>query len=226
MKTRILLIGFLAAIALSLNARSTERRLHLALGFEPHVNWMQAGEAQLPNAPVRMALSGGIRVDYLFLKPFAFSFGANWNQTGGNIIYKRTFVLDPSAGGGSLLPGTTVTYRLRYAEIPMALKVVLPEIGYSTWFIEAGIDPMIRTGAFINATDNNISKMPFEQGVSPVNLAWHGGLGFDYSLGRVLSLRFQLVYKNTFLDVTRENGIRTSDNARINQVGLNLAFVF
>jgi hypothetical protein len=226
MKTKTLLTALMACLTLALSGQSNDRKVRFSLGMEPHLNWIGSEDTHISKGPVRAALSGGVRIDYRFMKPFAFSFGANWNQTGGNIIYSVPIPLDLSAQRDTLMAGTRITYRLRYVEIPVALKIVLPEMGYSTWFIEAGLDPMFITGGFIDATDNNIDKVPFEEGVTPFNLAWHGGLGIDYSLGRFMSLRFELLYKNTFLDITREQDIRKPDNARVNQVGLCIALVF
>jgi hypothetical protein len=187
---------------------------------------MHSDESTLGNGPIRLGLEGGLRLDYRFEKAFAFSFGISLNQTGGNIIYNKELVLDLSKGLVTLLPGTRVTYRLQYVEVPLALKFVLPEIGYQTWFAEIGLDPMFNTRAYINATDNNIEKEPYMNGINKFNLAWHTGLGLNYSLGGRLSLQFALVYKNTFLDVTSEKSLRKADNARINQIGLNVGLVF
>lgn len=227
MKTKI----FLAAITLLfgstlLPAQHSFRRVNFAISLQPHLNWIHADESFLGKGPVRLGIEGGLRMDYKFERFYALSFGVNLNQTGGNIIYKEALYLDLINGQNILQPGTRVTYRLQYVEIPVALKFIMPEIGYLTGFAEFGLDPMFNTHAFINATDNNIEKEPFQQGVNKFNLAWHTGIGFNYSLGGSLSLQFAIVYKNTFLDVTRENDIRKADNARINQVGLNMGLVF
>jgi hypothetical protein len=227
MKTKV----FLTAITLffgstMLFAQQSYQRVYLAVNIEPHVNWIHADESFLSKGPVRMGIEGGLRLDYRFERFCALSFGVNLNQTGGNIIYNEVLYLDRNKGLDTLLPGTQVTYRLQYVEVPVALKFIMPEIGYSTWFAEVGLDPMINTNAFINATDNNIQKESFKQGVDKFNLAFHTGLGVNYSLGGHLSLQFALVYKNTFLDVTKENDIRKADNARINQVGLRMGIIF
>ncbi len=227
MKTKI----FLTAIAFLLGfsgmyAQRSERRLSFGINLQPHVNWMHADETSLSNGAVRLGMEGGLRIDYKFERFYAFSVGVNLNQTGGNIIYKDALELELASGHQILQPGTKVTYRLQFVEIPVALKIIMPEIGYSTWFAEIGLDPMFNTSALLSATDNNIDKVEFDHGISQFNLAWHTGIGINYSLGGNLCLQFALMYKNTFLDVTRENDIRKADNARINQVGLKMGIVF
>jgi len=209
-----------------LYAQHPTRRVNFAITLQPNVNWIHADELHLSTGPVRMGFEGGLRVDYKFERFYALSFGVNLNQTGGNILYNEPFILIRESGRDTLQSGTKVTYRLQYVEIPVAFKLILPEIGYSTGFAEVGIDPMLNTQAFINATDNNIEKESFEDGVRKFNLAWHAGLGLNYSLGGHMSVRVALMYKNTFLDVTSENNIRKADNTRINQVGLNIGLVF
>ncbi len=227
MKTKV----FLTAIALVfgstlLNAQHSYRRVNFSITLQPHIGWFHADESYLSKGPIRLGIEGGLRMDYKFERFYALSFGVNLNQTGGNIIYNEALYLDLTSGVDTLQPGTRVTYRLQYVEIPVALKFIMPEIGYSTLFAEIGLDPMFNTRAFINATDNNIEKEPFQQGVGKFNLAWHTGLGLNYSLGGKLSVQIALIYKNTFLDVTRENDIRKVDHARINQVGLKMGLVF
>jgi hypothetical protein len=227
MKTKIisillvLLFGYSAA-----EAQYRERRVNFILNVEPCVNWFHADEAHLEKGPLRMGISEGLKLDVRLQKAFAFSVGVNWSQWGGNILYSEPVSFDLESGVQALQAGTTVTYRLQYVEIPFALKVMMPEVGYSTWFFEAGLDPMYNTKALINATDNNIKNEPFQQGINRLNMAWHSGLGLNYSLGGNLSVQFALIYKNTFLDVTRDTPYRQADNTRVNQVGLRLGLVF
>jgi opacity protein-like surface antigen len=227
MKTKV----FLAAIILIfgsavLHAQSSDRRVHFTISFQPDVNWMHADESTRANGPIRLGMEGGLRLDYNFERFYALSFGVGLTQTGGNIIYNTPLHIERTTGPDSLMAGTRVTYRLQFVEIPVAIKFILPEIGYSTWFTEIGLDPMFNTNAFIDATDNNIEKEPYKQGISKFNLAWHAGLGMNYSFGRNLSMQFALIYKNTFLDVTRESETGKADNARINQAGLRIGIVF
>jgi hypothetical protein len=227
MKTKVFLVAMALILGSTvLHARDYGRRVSFGLSLQPHVNWIRADESTLSRGPVRLGISGGLRMDYKFERFYALCLGLNLNQTGGNIIYNESLLLDLTHGRDTLRAGTRVTYRLQFVEIPVALKFILPEIGYSTWFAEIGLDPMINTRAFIDATDNNIGKEPFDSGVSKINLAWHTGFGLNYSLGGALSLQLALIYTNTFLDVTRENNIRKADNARINQIGLRMGIVF
>ncbi len=227
MKTKLFLLAWILVFSCTaVNSQDRERRLKLAMSIEPHFNWIHADENFLSGGAGRLGINGGLRVDYRFERFYALSMGANWNQTGGNIIYNDALSLDLTSGIDTLRPGTRVTYRLQYLEVPLAIKFMTKEIGYSTGFFEIGLDPMFNIRAYINATDNNIDKAPFSPGINKFNLAWHTGLGLIYSLGGSVSIQFALTYKNTFLDVTRENDLRKPDNVRINVVGLNIGLLF
>lgn len=226
MKTKVfLLVVFLVAGSNLLFSQYSNRRLSFGVTAQPAICWIHADESTLTTGPVRLGFDGGFRIDYKFEKFYALSIGASFNQTGGTLVYKNALYLDLIHGLDTLQPGTKVTYRLQYVDIPLSIKFLLPEIGYATWFAEIGLNPMFNTKALINATDNNIENEPFQQGIGKFNLAWHAGIGTNYSLGGRVSLQFALVYKNTFLDVTRENNIRKADNSRINQVGLRIGLV-
>ncbi|MFA6129196.1 MAG: outer membrane beta-barrel protein [Bacteroidales bacterium] len=227
MKTKIfvLALGLIFNFSL-LHSQHSIPKVNLAIHLQPHINWIHGDESFIGEAPVRMGIEGGLRLDFRAQRFYAWSLGVNLNQTGGNILYNDVLVLDLDKGRDTLRSGTKVTYNLQYVEIPVALKFFLPEIGYSTWFAEIGLDPMWNIRALINANDNNVEKEPFQQGVAKFNLAYHTGIGIHYSLGGRLSLQFALLYKNTFLDITRENEIRKADNLRINQIGLNIGLVF
>jgi len=227
MKTKIFLIALVLLFGYStVMAKYRDRRVNLVVHVEPGLNWFHADEAHLKKGPLRMGISEGLKLDIRFEKFYAFSLGVNWSQWGGNIIYNEPVSFDLESGVEAFQAGTTVTYRLQYVEIPFALKIMMPEVGYSTWFFEAGLDPMYNTRALINATDNNIKNEAFQNGINRLNMAWHSGFGLNYSLGGSLSVQCALVYKNTFLDVTKDGPYRKADNTRVNQVGLRVGIVF
>lgn len=227
MKTKVFLIGWIALMLPALaSAQFKERKVRFAIGIQPHVNWIHADEMELQEGPVRLGIGAGCRVDYRFEKHYAFSVGLDWNQSGGNIIYNSPFYLDLTSGLDTLSSGTRITYKVQHLEIPIAFRIMMREIGYSTGFLELGLDPMFNLQASIDANENKIVNEPFQSGVNPINLAWHAGAGLNYSLGASVSLQFELFYRNTFLDVTRENNIRKPDNARINEIGINFGILF
>jgi len=223
-KLPVLLMALFCSV--TLRAQQPDRLVRFMIQAEPHVNWMHADENHLSDGPERIGIGAGFRMDFQFEKYGAFSFGLGVNQTGGSLNFADTLYLDRTLNLDTLGPGACLTYRLQYVEIPLAIKFNLPEIGYTTWFTEFGLDPMFNTKALIDASEETIYKESFQQGVGWFNLGYHAGLGAVYSFGNNLSLQVLIVYRNTFLDVTRENDIRKPDNSRINQVGLSIGLMF
>lgn len=220
-KTRILAISFAALlIPAAILAQGDPRPVSLMVHVDPHGNWLGFDEDHLEKGPFRMGIGGGLRMEYNFEKYYAISFGVEINQTGGNLVHKNQVIADLTSGYDTLMPGTRLTYRLQYVEIPMAVKFMTPRIGYKRFFLETGLDLMFNTKALIDATDNNIIKEPFQQGVGVFNVAYHVGLGFRYMFGQVLGMQAGIYYKNSFLDLTRENDIRKPDNTRLNELGI------
>ncbi len=223
MKTKItILLAVLFLVPGLILAQKEQPPVSLMIHLEPHTGWLNPDEAHLSRGPLRIGLAGGIRLDYYFESHYAFSLGIDLNQTGGNLKFAEAFDLDLTSGIETLMAGTQLTYRLQFVEIPMAFKFMTNQVGYTRYFLEAGLDPMFNTKALIDATDNNIIKEPFQQGVPMFNLAWHAGIGFRYSFGRILGLQAALFYKNCFLDMTDENLLRKPDNTRLNQVGISI----
>jgi hypothetical protein len=206
----------------SLPAQVDQRPVSLLVHVNPNGTWTGFDETHLDKGRFRMGIAAGLRLDYNFEKYYALSLGVQINQTGGSLVHKDQVVVDRTSGYDTLIPGTRLTYRLQYLEIPLAIKFMTPRIGYKRFFLETGLDLMFNTRALLDATDNNISKEPFQQGVGVFNLGYHAGLGFRYMFGQVLGMQAGLYYKNTFLDVTRENDIRKPDNTRLNEVGITI----
>lgn len=216
----------LSLTAVSSHAQQNERRVRFSVLSEPHLNWLYSDVQKVVNGPLRLGIGGGLRLDYFFQSHYAFSVGVNMNVTGGNLVYQDPLILNRTTGLDTLAPGSTITYRLQYVEIPIAIKLLTREIGYLTYFAEFGLDPLINNRALINATDNNIESDPYQHEIGTFNLAYHGGFGVHYSFGGDLSLIVALEYKNSFLDLTLDKGLMPPDNIRLNQAALKIGILF
>jgi hypothetical protein len=227
MKTKLTLLFLFSVISFQcVVAQENDRPLRFMLLAEPHLSWLSPDEQHLAKGPVRFGGGAEMRLEYSFDRFYAFSLGVGIDQNGGNLIYKDSLYLDRITGFDTLVPGTRVTYRLQYVEIPLSIKFKTPQIGYTTYFAEAGLDPMFNIKTLIDATDNSILKEPFQQGIARFNLAYHTSLGYMYEFANGMALQVRAVYKNTFLDVTKESNVRKPDNARINQVAISFGIIF
>jgi len=229
MKKTVLFFSLILLAALSsadLQSQDASNRTRLALMAEPHLNWLNTDAQGIDQGSIRAGFGGGLRLEHYFQTHYAFSWGVQFNQTGGNLLHVDTLFLNRITGTDTLRPGTTLTYNLQYVEFPLAIRFLTREIGYTILYSEFGLDPAINTRAYLNASDNNIKKDPWMHEIAGFNLAYHASIGIMYSFSRNLTLLAGLSYKNNFLDITRDGGFLDPDNVRFNQVGLNLGLIF
>jgi hypothetical protein len=203
-----------------------QRPVNLLIHGGIHGSWLNPDETIPAGGRARMGLSAGLRMDYNFHKHFALSWGAGIIHAGGNVIYSDGLHAELDSGPVILPRGAQVNYRVQMLEAPVALKLQTNRIGYTRYFLEAGLDPLFRLKATINAPDQDLKNEPFTNGVPWFNLAYHAAAGFRYSFTRLLGFQVSIFYRNSFLDFTREAPLQPADNIRLNQTGLSLALTF
>ena len=210
----------------ALMAQESYRKFRFSVLADPHLNWLHTDAVGVDPGKIQPGIGAGLRMEHFFQPQYAFSWGVQFNATGGSLVYQDTLFLNRITGPDTLMPGSTLRHRLQYVEIPFALRLMTQQIGYTTFFAEFGLDPWINTRALIDSKESGIVKDPYEHEVAAFNLAYHCGLGVFYSLSPNLTLIIGLNYKNTFLDLTRDAGFRSPDNVRVNQAGLTIGILF
>ncbi|MCK9326296.1 MAG: PorT family protein [Bacteroidales bacterium] len=203
-----------------------QRPVNLLIHAGLHGNWLNPDEIIPAGGRTRLGLSAGLRMDYNFHQHFSFSWGAGFVQAGGNVIYADGLFVDLDDRLDSLPRGSQVTYRTSMLEIPLAMKLQTNRIGYTRYFVEAGLDPLIRLKSTIDVDYEDLKNEPFTEGIPVFNLAYHAAVGLRYSFTRLLGFQVSLFYKNTFLDFTKEHAKQPADNIRLNQAGISLALTF
>lgn len=227
MKTLKMITVLMAVLLpLSLTGQVHQRPVNLLIYGGAHGSWLNPEEAIPAGGRARMGLSAGIRLDYNFHKHFSLSWGAGIAQAGGSLIYSDGLYADLDSGPAFLPRGTTVTYRSQMMETTAALKLQTNRIGYTRFFLEAGLDPLFRLRNTINVTNPELKKEPYTEGIPWFNLAYHAAAGFRYSFTRLLGFQASVFYRNSFLDFTKRSPLQPADLIRLNQAGLSLALTF
>ena len=225
MKKILIMCLFLGVVG-SLSAQYKDSPLKFTISAASHLNWLFSDHPDNTPGPVRLGGGAELHLDYFFEPHFAFSTGVIWTLTGGNMIYSKSVPMSFITGLYTLPPGAQLTYRLQFVEIPLGLKLVSREIGYSTFFSDFGINPMWRNKATGDTSDGMNEKNPIFKEVSRYNVGYHVELGICYSLGNKTSIVVSGFYKNTFLDFTTDYMDKPHDNSRINLAGIKLGFGF
>lgn len=223
---RKLLVFVLILTSFNIMAQDQSKAMKFSLIGSPHISWIKS---DITNNETESAFLGyyvGLEFDYFFESNYGFSTGLSLERTGGSLIFKDPQEIHFDAGTDSISSGTTVTFQLNYVDIPLGLKFTSTEIGYTTIFVDVGLNFLINTKATASATDNNYYKEPITDEISLFNLAYHLEAGILYSFGNNMSLIVGLEYRNSFLDLTKDLGAADNDHANISQVGLKVGLAF
>ncbi|MEA1878990.1 MAG: hypothetical protein U9N86_19265 [Bacteroidota bacterium] len=223
---RFLIMFLFLGIMTSVSAQYKDGPLRLTISGVSNLSWLFSDYPDNIPGSVRAGGAAEFHIDYFFEPNFAFSSGICWSLSGGNMIYSKPTPMSFGTGIYNLPAGTELTYRLQFVEIPLGLKLISREIGYSTFFTDFGIDPMLRIRATGDTSDGIHEKDQIIEEVSLFNVAYHSELGVSYSLGNNTSVVLAFFYKNTFLDFTTDNLNKPHDTSRINLAGIKLGFGF
>jgi len=95
-----------------------------------------------------------------------------------------------------------MTNNLQYIAIPLGLKFKTIEIGYSTYWLNTGISPMIRLKSSVSDEEEVFSKIDFKDKTSLFNVGYFIQGGLEYSIGGSTALIAGLGFNTGFIDVT------------------------
>jgi len=169
-----------------------------------------------------MGLNAGLGMDYYFAENYAFSTGVSINNIGGKLEYADSITFNLSPNDITVPATSEITYLLRYINIPIGLKFKTNEIGYTTFFANLGITPMIS----IRNSATDLSEILFKEDISEditnLNMNYFISMGVQYSLGGSTALIGGLGYSSGFMDVTT----RAYDKITINTFSLRVGILF
>ncbi len=219
MKRLLLIICFLGAI-LSLNAQST--RVKFNAEFDPQSVWFSSDEASVKPDGAIIHLHAGLNMDYYFAEKYAFVLGVGINNLGGNLLF--TDSTEFSSKGETLLvePNQSVKLNLQYIDIPIGLKLKTDEMGYATYFLQLGFNPMINLNAKASSEEASFDKVDIKESIKTYYLGYHVGLGIEYNLGGSTSLIGGIRWTSGFTDVTNND----RGNITLNAISLHLGVLF
>ncbi|RLD48485.1 MAG: hypothetical protein DRI94_12460 [Bacteroidetes bacterium] len=224
----LIIIAFIASNAFS-------QKFTGGIAVSPIISYMKPDiSKKVENNKMKFGFNVGLVGDINLTKNFAISTGINVNNFGGSLKYTDSIAsfsvdLGTSDTAYSLNSGAIVDYKLQFVEIPISIKGKTNEIGYMTYFLRAGINPMFRWKAkgIVNGgtiADNESIKKE----VAPLFMAYNIGGGFYYSLGGSTKLMVEVVYKNGLTDITKTTfyNVSKSDKIILNSISLRVGILF
>jgi len=219
MKRLLLIITFLGTL-FSLSAQST--RLKFNVELDPQSSWFRSDEVSVEPDGSIIHMHAGLNMDFYFAENYAFVLGVGINNLGGNLLYADS--TEFSSKGETLLvePDQSVKLNLQYIDIPIGLKLKTEEMGYATYFLQLGFNPMINLNAKASSEEASFDKVDIKESIITFCLGYHVGIGIEYNLGGSTSLIGGVRWKSGFTDVTDNDRA----NITLNAISLHLGVLF
>jgi hypothetical protein len=111
------------------------------------------------------------------------------------------------------------SYKLTYIQLPVGLKFLSNEIGYTTFYAHLGFLPEFCVDAKLELDrDENIYD-----DMNLFNLSYYFGGGIEYSLGGSTAINIGLIYKNGFVDIT---DTKPNDKVTMSNIAFRAGLIF
>ncbi len=104
----------------------------------------------------------------------------------------------------------------------MGLKLKTEELGYATFFIQLGFNPMILINAKATSDNGVLDKHDIQESVHRFILGYHAGAGVEYQLGGSTALTGGLRWSAGLTDVTDND----QANVKTNVISIHLGILF
>ncbi len=203
----------------------SQRKTRLSFTGSPSINWLSSDMQGVESGKTTIGFDYGVNADFFFDEEnrYAFSTGLLINNVRGNLRYYDSSDVVHFAGK-DFASGTHFRYRLKYAEIPILLKLQTSQFRRWTYWGQFGFSSFVNIQAKGDSNDGILDKHNIHDEVSLFNLALNMGVGASFDLGSNNAVTVGLIYKNGFLDVTSND--QFDDKTTLNSVALKLGLIF
>jgi hypothetical protein len=202
---------------------SGQKHIKLSFSGSPSVNWMGTDNSIAEKGKLLLGYDFGLNSDFYFSGDERYSLftGVQIINTGGEISYRNG--TDFYFGGTAFPAASKIKYRLRYVEIPLAIKLKTDQFRrYSYWGL-FGLSAMVNIDSK-GYSEGVFKKASISEEINLFNLAMNVGAGFDFDLGSSNTVSAGLVFQNGLTDVTTNNAF--NDKTIINSLKLKIGLIF
>ncbi len=153
-------------VMLTTAVEAQTKQWKIALHVDPNISWLKPDNKNLTAGDNKLNFGFGISIDKMFTANYAIGTGINIFNTGGQLSYFDERITD---AGVRTIARMDRTYNLKYAEVPLTLKLRTNEIGYITYWAQVGVG----LGVNIKSKgDDVIDYKKLENGTTPDVLNW------------------------------------------------------
>lgn len=179
----------------------------------PQFSWHSFDSESIERKGMVVGLNTGIEMDIFFAEKYAFSTGLTISNKGGKLSYSDTVSFTTSDGNVLIPANKTITTRYQYLTIPFGLKFKTLEIGYSTYWINVGLTPMVNIKARGTDEDQQMEKANLIDDTNIFNINYFIEAGIEYSLGGNTAIIAGAGYNSGFLDISKNTNDRIFTNS-------------
>jgi hypothetical protein len=144
-------------------------------------------------------------MDRFFEENYAFILGFGVNNLGGNLLYSDSTRFISKEDTLFFTPGQTVKHTLQYLDFPLGLKLKTEELGYATFFLQIGFNPMVNISALVSSNDEVYDKESVRESIHVFNLGYHAGIGVEYRLGGSTALVGGIRWTSGLIDISSQD---------------------
>lgn len=204
MKKTSLLILSILFVQLSFG-QSNEKRFTI-IG-SPQISWMSTDNNLISKSSALFGYNFGLIFDNFLGENYALSTGVIVNGVGGKFKIKDEILKSEIVN----------TYKLKYLEIPVGLKLRSADFRQINIYGELGFSPQIRMSA-VDILNNSLNKE-----IRLLDLSYYLGGGIEYSINSRNALLLGLRFNNGLVDITKDD---TKDKTILNRISVNCGFIF
>ena len=202
--------------------RISAQNMRFSFLANPCIVWLNQNDNATESAGALVGFESGIVTDFFFADKYAFSTGLFISQSGGKLIYTDSINLRTGDGDMLIPAGTTMKLKYQYIGVPVGLKFKTIEIGYTTFWLNLGLTPMVNIGSSVSTEDKSLDKSNLSREARMLNMDYFIRAGFEYSLGGETALIGGVGFHSGFADITKSSG----DHVFTNSVSLVLGVLF
>lgn len=198
-------------------------KLRFNVHLDPQFAWLKSSDRDKiePNGSI-FHIQAGLQMDYYFQENYAFILGFGINNLGGNLLYGDSAIYMKNNQDILITPGQQVKMNLQYLDIPLGLKLKTEELGYGTFYLQLGFNPMFNINAHVTSEDGIYEKDDIMSSVNTFCLGYHVEAGLEYRLGGNTAAIGGVRWGSGLTNVTENDGANLSPNA----ISIHLGILF
>jgi hypothetical protein len=226
----ILLLAFWSFTSYS--QTTSDNGFHFGLKAAPSLAWLKTDDKEVTSNGSKLGFTYGLITEFNFADNYAFATGLDICYRGGKLKSQST--IKNGAGVDSVTMISEATYNLQYIEIPVTLKLKTNEIGYLTYYLQAGIAPGLNIRARASGktsyqslisgvpTPNpeEIDNIDVKDDINTLNVSMIIGGGIEYTLSGTTVMLAGIEFSNGFLDVIDGDEIKANSNYLALKLGI------